>query len=313
MSTQTPAAPAEAETAASSLTAKTVCLQLRLGGLGTRQRVDAEEVEVDADKDMLHVSKDILQSMELKAVRRQAAEIRAYVRAMALPSILRGGIYLLPVTLIPGIEARLEEMRAVRKGLVQKFVDAYPQLVVEAKERLRDLFNEGDYPVAGRVKGAFTMDVRYLTFGTPSQLKEISADLWAREQKKAERAWEVASVEITNLLRAEFQKLVNHMVERLTPDADGKPKVFRGTLVANFAQYMESFNPRNVTNDTELAKLVDQARDLLNGIDAQTLRDNDSLRGQTGEAFAGIKATLDTMVVDKPKRLISLDDDEAEA
>lgn len=309
MSTSTmTAAPSNTST---TLTEKTVCLQLRIGGLGTRTRVDSDDIDAgDADKEMVHVHKDILQSEELKAVRVHANELRRYVQQRALPSILRGGIYLWPIALVPQLEQYLAEQRVVRKGLVEQFIAVYPQKIEEARAKLGKLFREDEYPTAARVRKAFSLDVRYLTFSTPSSLKEISQELFNREQKKHEQRWSVAYDEITNLLRAEFKQLVDHWADRLSTDAEGKKKVFRNTMVTNLHEFIESFNPRNVTGDAELAALVEKAKKLASGVDADTLRDSDSLRAQTQAAFAEIKAKVDTMVVDRPKRLITFDDEE---
>ena len=298
-------------TTTQSLTDTTVCLQVRLGCLGVRAKMDASKVDAgDMDKAMLHVSKDILQSDELQAIYRHAAEIRSFVKARSLPSLLRGGIYLVPVAGIPGIEEGLESMKVVRRGLIEKFMEAYPKLVEDARVRLGEHFDEADYPTPAMVKKAFSLDIRYLTFSTPSSLKNVSSALFEREQKKAERAWAVAHDEIITLLRAEFKKLVDHMADRLSVGEDGKKKVFRDTAVSNLASFMDTFDPRNVCNDADLSEMVKKARALLSGVDAETLRSNDQLRAHTQEQFSKMSETLGTMVTAKPSRLISLSEEE---
>jgi hypothetical protein len=52
------------------LVRKTVCIKVRLSTMGNTRKVSTAHVEVDADKDLLRVSKHLLDSAELKALGR---------------------------------------------------------------------------------------------------------------------------------------------------------------------------------------------------------------------------------------------------
>jgi hypothetical protein len=290
-----------------ALTEATVVLMLELGHLGTRAKVSTDDVEVDTDKDMLHVSKDILTSAELKAISRHGNAIRSYVKARCLPSYLKGGFYLVPVTSLERIDAQLEAFQGERDALVEAFVTAYPARVAEARERLGVLYKDSDYPAVSRVREAFTWRARYLTFSTPSQLKGISRALFEREAAKAQTEMRAAMDDIKTLLRAELKGLVDHMVERLTPGPDGKVKVFRGSLVGNVKEFLELFDGRNVVQDGDLAKLAEQARNILDGVDAEALRGNEGLKNAVATGFTQLKAALDPLVAAKPRRMIDLE------
>lgn len=92
------------------------------------------------------------------------------------------------------------------------------------------------------------------------------------------------------------------MADRLTPDASGKPKVFRDSLVANMAEYLETFPLRNVTSDDALAALVDQAREMLRGVSPKDLRSNEGLRDATARNMAEIKAALDAATTTRTRQ-----------
>lgn len=48
---------------------KTVCIKVRLSTMGNTRKVSTSQIEADADKALLRVSKQLLDSMELKAIR----------------------------------------------------------------------------------------------------------------------------------------------------------------------------------------------------------------------------------------------------
>ena len=50
------------------LAKKTVCIKMRLSTMGNTRKVSTSQIEADADKDLLRVSKHLLDSAELKAM-----------------------------------------------------------------------------------------------------------------------------------------------------------------------------------------------------------------------------------------------------
>ena len=62
------------------------------------------------------------------------------------------------------------------------------------------------------------------------------------------------------------------MCERLTGRQDGQPKVFRDSCIANFTEFFDRFRRLNVRSNPELDALVDQARQVITGIEPQQLR-----------------------------------------
>lgn len=336
MATAAPGAVAQAEQAAQSggfgLMDRTVILQLALGTLGTRKRVRPEKVrergapveeqteetkaaavEVDADKDFLHVSKDILKSPALDAVREHERAVRAFVKGNSVPSFFKGGMYLVRISSVAEIDEQLERMRHTREGLVAKFLEEYPGLVQTSQASLRGVYDAADYPTVQAVRKAFTWETRFLTFNTPSSLKGISAEIFRRETEKMATRVQHATEEITQLLRTEANDMLAHMLDRLTPGEDGKAKVFRNTMVTNVAEFLRSFDARNVVDDAELSKVMGKVRQLMEGVDAELLRKQEGLRESIRTQVGQIKLQLDGMVVAKPKRNVLLDADEVGA
>jgi hypothetical protein len=292
-----------------SIMERAVCLSVELCRLGTRRKVASTEVQTDADPDAIHVSKEILESESLDEIKRLDGEIREYVNKRTVPgmSLFRSGVYLVPVDRLEEIDAQLETYKQRREALVERFMENYDTAARAAKNRLGSLYNEDDYPIAGKVRAKFGMETKYVAFSAPDKLKTISSSLYRREQAKLQAAVESATAEIRNVLRASMVDLVNHMVERLSIKPGEKAKTFRDSLVGNIREFLDNFKSRNIVDDAELARLVEAADSLTRGIDPETLRQSDTARERVAEGFVKIKAELDTMIVQRPGRKVKFD------
>jgi hypothetical protein len=290
------------------LASKTVCIKVRVSTMGNTRKVSTSQIEADADKDLLRVSKHLVDSAELKAIGRFDGEIRRFLYNICLPFEI--GIHLLPVAALETVEHRLRQFAEDRKQLVGAFIAAYPSLCQDAAKRLRGLYNPADYPPVDDVEREFGFSWQYVSFGVPDQLKGISREVWEQEREKAAQRMAEASAEIQHVLRESMAKLVQHMADRLKEGQDGKPLRFKETTVSNLVEFLTNFEFRNVTDDVELQTLVAQARHLLQGVSADDLRATGDLRGKVQQGMADIAAQLDTMLTKTGGRKFRFDEEE---
>ena len=239
------------------LARKAVCIKVRLSRMGNMRKVSTTQIEADADKDLLRVSKHLLDSAELKAITRFDAEIRRYLYNICLP--FEVGIHLLPIAALETVEQRLRQFATDRQQLAEAFLVVYPSLCQDAARRLRGLYNPADYPPVEEARRQFGFSWQYVSFGVPDQLKGISQEVWEQEREKAAQRMAEASSEIQIVLRESMAKLVQHMAERLKTSDDGKPLRFKESTVSNLIEFLANFEFRNVTDDTELQSVVAQA------------------------------------------------------
>jgi hypothetical protein len=289
---------------------KAVGFSVETRRLGTRRKVDSAQIGTDADRSMIHVSKSILDSPELKKIEQLDSVVRRCLSDFCLPSNFKSGIYLLPINSVEEVDARFIELQSQREGLVDDFVASYTNRRDEAQSRLGSLFDTTDYPPEETVRMSFSLTGQYVTFDTPSSLKNIKAEIFKREREKADVMWKDALEECRMLLRATMRELVAHIGERLTPKEDGKAKSFHGSMLTKLDSFMTSFADRNIADDEELASLVKEARAVMHGVDVKELRKEDvvreALRGQMDE----LKGKLDLMVIDKPSRAFASETEE---
>lgn len=288
------------------LARKTVCIKVRLSTMGNTRKVSTSQIEADADKDLLRVSKHLLDSAELKAIGRFDGEIRRYLYNICLPFEI--GIHLLPIAVLEVVEGRLRQFATDRAELVRAFLAVYPALCQDAAKRLRGLYNPADYPPVDDVSREFGFSWQYVSFGVPDQLKGISREVWEQEREKAAQRMAEASSEIQQVLRQSMADLVTHMADRLKEGPDGKPLKFKQSTVSNLVEFLSNFSFRNVTDDHELQDLVTRARDLLQGVDADALRTVGDVRTRVQTGVSDLAAVLEGMQTKGNRRKLRLND-----
>lgn len=294
------------ETPGEDLARKTVFVKLHLGLLGNTRKVSSAQVEVDADKDSIHISKSLLDSPELEAIRRLDGEIRRYLYSVCLP--FEPGIHLLPIGLIEAADTELGEFRTKREELVETFLQAYPRLCQEASGRLRTLYNPLDYPPLETVRSQFTFSWQYVGYGVPHQLREVSERMFQHEREKAAERMAEAYTEVRQVLRQAMVELVAHLRDRLTDQPDGTPQRLRESTVQKLREFLDTFDFRNVTDDQELKQQVERARTLVMGTTTDEIRNTAQLRTQVREGMAEIAQHLETMLSDRVGRKFRFND-----
>lgn len=291
-----------------SLSETTIVLSLTLGRVGNRRKIDSHTSAIDTtvDRDMLHVSVDLFDAPELKECQGFLNQLKAAVRSKTVPSFFRGGLYMVKIRAVEEVDAILSQAQVDFAPLVEAFADVVDIRRDESKERLGPAYDPGKYPSRAQVLSVFKIDWRWLTLETPSSLKTVSRAIFDRERQKATDSLRIAKDEINNMLALEAKGLVEHMMERLSPAEDGKPKVFRDSAVTNITEFLDNFELRDVTSNEDLNKQIERMRALLKGIAPKDLRTNDRLREDLSNGFSRVAKELDRLVIEQPTRYLDL-------
>lgn len=282
--------------------------------IGVTRKIDSRRVSIDngsgeqPESNSIGVNKKILDCPELKEIQRTDADLLGRMRAIAVCAPLKAGTYLIPIPLIDRIDGMVSEYLEARKERVNAFLSVYGEAVEEARKRLGAVFNPADYPPLESVRASFFVETAYIDFGVPGRLKEIRPKLFARERAAFKEKLENAAEEIRLGMRAVFQDLVNHMIQRLAPATDGKKKVFKRNLIENLAEFMDSFADRNIADDEELKKIIGVARECLKGKTPEMIREDKDIAEGVRKGMEVIKEKLDGMISTAASRKFNLDE-----
>lgn len=285
-----------------SLDDKSVCMIVDFNKIGNSKRVATAAIEVDADKTMLRVNKSLLDSPEFDAIKQHDGYTKRWLYTRSLPSLFKSGIFRIPNTLLVEVDEYLQERSKERAKLVKTFVASYPERVAEALHSLRVLGAASDYKSPEEAATEFSLTWRYIAFSVPDSLKAIRKGLFERENKKTEKLFIEANAEIQNMLRESMAGFVDSLVSKLSDKSDGKAKRIHQSKLDKMADFIATFDARNIVDDVQLKALVVKARDLMKGVDTDKLKDSDGVREKVKVGFEKIKKQLDGMIVDKPSR-----------
>jgi len=75
----------------------------------------------------------------------------------------------------------------------------------------------------------------------------------------------------------------------------------------NLSEFFERFKTLNVRSNDDLDKLVAQAQSVVRGVAPQALRDDRSVRERVASQLTAVQASLDGLMVDRPRRRIIRD------
>ena len=286
----------------------TAAVRLSVSWLGVRKTLTTEQKAQAADTfgaegQFLSAGKKLLDTKHpsFKAVTAVRTRIVSLWKAMSLP-FPEPGIRLIRQDQIEVFGEQLNLLKEQLAEAVRQLDEHYGELKSVARERLGSLFNEADYPES--LQGLFDVTWDFPSLEVPDYLRQLKPELYQQECERVAARFDEAVQLAETAFVEELQKLVSHLTERLTGQADGKPKVFRDSAVENMTQFFERFRELNVRSNEQLDELVGQCQQAVSGVEPQSLRDDNALRTSVASELNRVQSVLDDLLVDRPRRNI---------
>lgn len=295
-------------TAARRLRTQMAAVRLSFTWFGVRKSLSSQQKEEAADSfgaegKYLSAAKKLLDTTHpaFKSVTAVRGRALSLWKGLSLP-YPEPGIRLIRQDDVPVFDVQLTTLRAELDEAVAQLDEHYGELRAAARERLGRLYNPADYP--DTLVGLFKIEHDFPSVEPPEYLRELSPELYRQEQSRVTARFEEAVRLAEEAFLAEFGKLVSHLTDRLSGNDDGKPKVFRDSAVENLSEFFQRFRTLNVRSSEQLDELVEQSQRIVRGIAPQSLRDNQFLRQDVAAQLSAVQATLDGLMVDRPRRRI---------
>ncbi len=283
-------------------------MRLSFTWLGVRKTLSPQQKARAAESfgaagEFLSAGKKLIDTRDpaFRAVSSVRSRAAAYFRGVSLP-FPEPGIRLIRQSDLDAIHDRMQEFREQLDEAVRTLAARFTSLKAAARNRLGDLYCEADYPAA--LTGLFAIGWDFPGVEPPDYLRELNPALYEQECRRVQARFDEAVRMAEAAFTEELSKLVEHLAERLSGEADGTPKVFRDSAVSNLTEFFERFRQLNVGSNDQLEELVERARQVIGGVAPQQLRDSGSLRQQVSTQLAGVQSSLDGLLVDRPRRNI---------
>lgn len=240
-----------------------------------------------------------------RAVTAIRGRVQSVWKGMTLP-FPEPGIRLVRRDQIERFDSLMTDLRAELADEVANLNAHFAELKATARNRLGRLFNPVDYPDS--LLGLFGVEWEFPAVEPPSYLQQLSPELYEQERQRIAGRFDEAVRLAEQAFAEELSKLVAHLTERLSGAEDGKPKVFRDSAINNLSEFFERFKTLNVRSSEELDNLVAQAQRVVRGVAPQALRDDGSVRERVTQQLSAVQASLDGLMVDRPRRRIIRND-----
>ncbi len=298
----------DTDVASNQLRSRMAAMRLSFHWLGTRKSLNTEQKAraadaFDAEGKFLGANKKLIDTSD--ATFRQVTAIRtqatAYYKSVSLP-FPEPGIRLIRQDSIKKIDSAMQVFRDELVVAVGQLEQHFAQLTQEARCRLGDLFDPSDYPAS--LDGTFAIEWSFPTVEAPEYLRRLNPTLYQQECQRVQAQFDDAVRMAETAFVEELSKLIEHLAERLTGAADGQPRIFRDSAIGNVDEFFHRFRSLNIGSNEQLDVLVNQAQQILAGVDPQSLRDRSDLRQSVATNLSSVQASLDGLMVDRPRRNI---------
>lgn len=268
--------------------------------LTPEQKTQAAE-SFGAEGDFLSARKKLLDTKHpaYKDVTAVRGRVGAFWKTLTLP-YPEPGVRLIRQEQIEPFNQQMIEFRTELLDAVARLDEHYAELKTAAQRRLGNLYDPLDYPPS--LRGLFDLAWEFPNVQPPDYLAQLNPAIYEQERNRIAARFEEAVRLAEQAFVNEFASLVSHLCERLSQEASGEKKVFRDTAVTNLIEFFDRFRQLNVHSNDQLDRLVNEAQNLVRGVEPQALRANETLRQHVATQLSGVQSVLDGMLVDRPRR-----------
>jgi len=294
--------------AAERLRALTTAVRVAISWFGVSKSLTPQQKSQAADtfgaeSQFLSATKKLIDVKHpaYRAVTNVRGRIVAFWKGLTLP-YPEPGVRLIRQDDVQAFHVQMTTLKAELAEAVENLQQHYAELKRAARQRLGSLYNGADYP--DTLGDLFDVVWDFPSVEPPAYFQQLHPDLYRQECERVAARFNEAVKLTEEAFVSELAKLVSHLTERLSGTEDNKRKVFRDSAVENLSEFFDRFRHLNIRSSDQLDQLVSQVQSIVRGIKPQDLRDQSSLRQHVATELSAVQATLDGLLVDRPRRNI---------
>ena len=177
---------------------------------------------------------------------------------------------------VANYEHYMQLLDGLRKRMVReraRFIEDYEDNIDQARLDLGKLFRIEDYPSKEALQGKF--GIRYRITPVPDAdhfMAKLASDDTDRVKRDIEHQIEERLHDAVGDLYRRLGEAVERVGERLSEDDEGKPLVFRDSMIENIRGLVDVVPRLNIFGDDTLARLCEQVKEKIAGVEPDSLR-----------------------------------------
>ena len=242
------------------------------GRIYDRQASNHVAVHHDASASAGRYNKRLLPKAAFAALTATMSEARSTHYAQTLPwddqgaRLLTVANYEHYTELLDGLRERMVRERA-------RFIEDYDDYVEQARLDLGRLFRIEDYPSKTALQGKFGIRYRITPVQDADQfMAKLASDDVTRVKRDIEHHVQERLHDAVADLYRRLGDAVGRVSERLQDDDNGKPLVFRNSLIENIRDLVDVVPRLNIFGDHQLARLCEEVKERIASVEPDTLR-----------------------------------------
>lgn len=242
------------------------------GRLYDRAASDHVAVTHDAATSAGRYNKRLLPKCAFASLTSTMSRARATHYEQTLPWDDQGG-RLLTVANYPRYTELMDGLRERMVRARARFIEDYDDNVDQARLALGKLFRIEDYPSKEALQDRFA--IRYRITPVPDAehfMAKLASDDTDRVKRDIEHQIQERLHDAVGDLYRRLGEAVERVCERLREDENGKPLVFRDSMISNIRDLVDVVPRLNIFGDDELARLCEQAKEKIAGVEPDALR-----------------------------------------
>ncbi len=242
------------------------------GRLYDREASDHVAAHHDASTSVGRYNKRLLPKAALAPLNATMNEARTRHYSNSLPWDDKGSRLLT----VANYEYYTQVMDGLRERLVReraRFIEDFDHYVEQARIDLGKLFRIEDYPSKDHLRDRFS--IRYRITPVPDSehfMATLASEDTDRVKRDIERHIEEQLHDAVGDLYWRLAEAVERVSERLNEDDNGKPLVFRDTMISNIRDLVDVVPRLNIFGDHRLAGLCEQVKERIASVEPDSLR-----------------------------------------
>jgi hypothetical protein len=231
--------------------------------------------------------------------------MKAFLRALSIPSRVLAGQprrYLLRVGDYEEVMQEFGEFKQRRLEFIDKLGERWDEVLEAAREDRGEFFREEDYQSFAAYRVGFKCDYWVEDLVVSEDLQKRNSEMYASEMKRVRAECAAEAQFLRDTLRMNLQKLIEDLVEMVSPSEDGRQKRFSGARVSALQEFVKVLGDKDLTGDEELALVAEKAAALCSGIDPHSFRDDLGYREGLKQKFEQVKLEASKMVVVRTRK-----------
>ena len=224
----------------------------------------------------------------LKEVYRTAAICRSTHWKFTLPW-QDGGCRILPSAMFLDYKAAMREVTTNFEEAVRDFIKEYPTIMAASQKRLGKLSQNKILPSASTLKTKFGHHTDMFPLPTAADFR---IDLSSDDLEDVKKQVEASINSVTAKAMSSVWERLHELVGKIEGTLKQPKKIFRDTLISNLSDFCELLPKLNITDDTNLEAMRQEAVSKLTQLKPGSLRDDKSERKQASKAAKDFLAKM---------------------